>query len=388
MRNVSYLKASVAGLVSGVNLNDVTNLYGAIERAARKVVQKAAPPEASGRQNYMLYNGVYDYPAPASIFGGSFFDLRPQGVVRAPIDYPYKKPILAFDMTKALASDGCEVTFEYRVGVPIMRVAQARAQAKVTLDLMDETDGWTASGSASGLAQDTTVFYQEPASLRFTLTGSSAGILTKTLDNSLDLETYEDVGVAFLAIRIPEANTAAQLTSIEVKVGSSSANYNNVSDTEGFLGAWTVGNWLLVAFDFAGASQTGTPDWTAIDYLQVTINHTATMTNFRVGGLFMCLPSAYELLFGSAAVFSASGTPSTSITGDGDNILFSDAAFTLLEYETAIEVILQSGGSIAAGQGQQYHNVINVGTPTEPSLYARYRGDNPSAQIRQVGSWY
>lgn len=390
LHTVSQLKNSVAGMLSGVDLSNVDDLNGCLERAARTVVQKADVPEASGIQNMVLYDGVYDYACDTTIFGTAINDIVPQGQPRQYNDYAYKRPGELFDRTKQYQPNGAMATFKFINGVPIIRIASAYPQQKIEIDTMSNTTDWVAAGSASGLTQDTAVYYEQPASLRFTLTGSSSGTLTKTLSNSLDATSYENVGVAFLAIEIPSGATASALTSIALKLGSDSTNYDSVTATSGFIGAWTAGNWLLVAFDFSGATSTGTPDWSAIDYVQVTFAHTATFTNFRVGGLWIAQPFQAQLLFQSAAIFKASGAnPSTAITTDDDTIILNDPAYTIYEYESAIAVLMQTGASNASAILDTFASVLNGnGTVQNPGLYKLFAGDNPSQELRTVGTYY
>lgn len=385
MHTVAQLKDSVAGLLTGTNLNNVTNINGAIQRAARILIQQADVPEASGVQALTLYNGVTKYLAPTSIFGGAINLIRRQGAASSPLDYNYKVPLEQFTLTKQFLPNGYMMSLEYKNGTALLDIASPIPFPRVVIDPMNSTDDWTAAGSASGLAEDTTDYYQQPASLRFLLTGSSTGTLTKTLSSPLSMSSYEDVGVAFLAIKIPSGATASQLTSVALRLGSSDSAYDQVSDTDGFLGAWTVGEWLLVALDFAGATSTGTPDWSAIDYVQVRLAHTATITNFRVGYLWMALPSPQEILFQSSAVFMASGSnPSQSITTEDDQIILNDAAYTLLEYETARTIAEQNAGGTVT-QLLQWLTSLLYG---QEGLYAKYRADNPSAELRTVGSYY
>lgn len=384
---VAQAKYGVAGLLSGTNLDNVTALNNAFERAARTLCQRADIPEASGRQSVTLYDGVYDYLAPTTIFGTALVDLRMQGVSRTPWEYPYKLPIVGFDRTKNIMPSGAEVTFEFKKGTGIMRVVSSRTTPRAVLDGMTVDDGWVAAGSASGLVEDQTAFYTYPASLRFTLTSSSTGTLTKTI-SQIDISDYEDVGVAFLAIRIPDGATASQLTSIALRLGNSSTVYDEVSDTDGFLGAWTVGDWLLVALDFSTATSTGTPDWDEIDYVQVRLSHAATLTNFRVGGLWISLPSPHEVLFQSTAIFMATGAnPLQTIANDEDTIILNDAAYNIYEHEVALTVLLQGAATKMSLKAMEIKKLLN-GEGNEPGLYALYRSDNPSQELRETVNWY
>ena len=386
-KTVADLQNSVAGILSGTNLNNVTNLFVAFERAERITANRLDVPEASGRANYMLYGGVYQYLAPDEIFGGAVNAMVPQGIAQQPWDYSYKVPVDIFNRTKAYLPNGNMLTFEYDEGQGIIGVSTPNVIPKVVLDPMNATTDWTAAGTASGLAQDTSVFYQQPASLRF-LQSTGVGTLTKTLTNSLSLATYEDVGVAFLAIMIPEGTDPATLTGIELKLGSSSGNYNNVSETEGFLGTWTAGNFLLVAFDFAGASQTGTPDWSAIDYVQISLTSTGNIVNMRVGGLFIALPAAHQLLFQTPAIFKDNGVVSSSIVDTTTEIILNPAAYVIYEHECAKAVAMQMSGGKYTTQILGIDKILNGSGPRDIGLYAQYEADNPSQELRTVGSYY
>lgn len=389
LKTVSQLRDSVAGILSGIDLNNVDNVNGCFERGVRVLIQNADVPEASSKQNITLYAGVTDYECDERIFASAVTDLRPQGVSRQPSDVVYKRDGEQFDRTKGYLPNGTMVTFEYDNGTPIIRVVSVVPTPQNKIDPMSSTDGWVAAGSASNLVEDGTVYYQYPASLRFLLTGAGTGTLTKTLNSAIDVSDYEDVGVAFLALRIPDGATSTNLTGITLKLGSDSGNYNSVSETEGFLGAWISGNWLLVAFDFSLASQTGTPDWGSLDYVQVSFDHSATFTNIRVGGLWLSLPSPSELLFQTAAVFKASGQqPSTTITSNADEIILNDAAFTLLEYECSICILESTGGASVDSSIRGLQNKLSGNGVNDFGLYGKYRGDNPSQEIRTTGSWY
>lgn len=390
LHTVSQYKDSVAGLLSGLDLSNVDDLNGALERAARVMVQKADVPEASGVQNITLYSGVYDYACDSRIFGTAITDIRPQGISRPLSDYVYKRPGEQFDRTKGYLANGTMTTFEYANGIPIIRIESTTPQQQVIIDQMNSTTGWVAAGSASALTQDTAVYYQAPASLRFTLTGLGTGTLTKTLASSINLSSYQTVGVSFLAIRIPDGATATDLVSVSLKLGSDSSNYSLVTESQGFLGSWVAGNWLLVSFDFATASPAGTPNWSSIQYVQVLLGTLQTMINFRVGGLWICQPSPAQILYQSAAIFIPSGstTPQTSITANTDQIILNDPAYTLYQYEGALAVLENTGGAKGDAMTQQLQDKLEGNGSTTFGLYGKFRGDNPSQEIRTVGNYY
>src|ERR1035437_1838910 len=100
MKIVSNLKDEVAGLLSGLDLTNVDSLYGAFQRAARVLTQRAPIPETQGTQNITLYSGVTDYLIDTRIFGTSIYDIRPQGISRTAWDFVFKKFGDDFDRQK------------------------------------------------------------------------------------------------------------------------------------------------------------------------------------------------------------------------------------------------------------------------------------------------
>lgn len=391
LHTVGQLKDSIAGLLSGIDLSNVDDLNPSIERAASVLIQKADIPEASGIQNIVLYSGVFDYLCDPKIFGTAINDIRPQGITRNINDYTYKKYGDDFDRTKQWLPSGTMATFEYRNGVPIIRIVSKWPKQQNIIDNMTSTTGWVAGGTTSGLTQDNAVYYQAPASLRFTCTGLGTGTLTKTLQSSIDLSSYQGVGVAFLAIRIPDGATSTDLSSVSLKLGSNSSNYNTVIQSTGFLGAWTTGDWLLVPFDFANVSGTvGTPNWAAIQYVQVLVGTLATMVNFRVGDLFISQPSPAQILFQSAAIFIPANTTTavTSITENTDTIVLNDPAYNLFLYEGAIAILENVGGGATDPTLAGFDRKLNGNGVNTFGLYGLYRGDNPSQQLRQITNWY
>lgn len=394
-RTVGELKLSVAGLLQGTNLNRVTNVDGAIERGARTLLQQADVPEASGIQNLTLYGGVDFYAINPLIFGGAINLILPQGQVPNWTDGNVKVQLDTFSQQRQRLSNGYMVTVQYNKGVPLLGIASPNIFPQAILDPMNATDGWVAGGTASGLTTDTTNYYQQPAALRFTVTGVGTGTITKTESNPSDLSTYQGVGVAFLAFQIPSGTSATDLATLSLKLGSDSGNYSLVTDSTGFLGAWTSGEWLLAAFDFSASSTAGTPDWSAIDYVQVLVGTLGTITNFRAGGLWLSLPCPHNLYYQTAAIFQnvVTGVISNVISADSDLVLLSDPAFALLEYESAITIAFQNGGSTAAGDVALLNETLHGlrarnGAMIQAGLYDRYIANNPSSELRTIGSYY
>lgn len=387
---VSNVKDSISGLLSGLNLNNVINVNGALERTAREIVQLIAIPETQGKIAVTLYDGVIDYVAPTDVYGSQFIDFRPQGMTRQITDYAQNKYKADFDRKKGWVSTGTMLAWEYVNGVGRLRVSSNQPVPKIEIDPMTAITGWVNTGSASAFILDETVIWQEPASLRTTLTGASTGIFTKTTP-SADFTSYVGVGVGFLAMRTP---SIINLTSIELRFGSDASNYYSVSTTTGFLGAWIINDWLITAFDFSGSTTTGTPTVTQMDYTQLRVAHSATITNFYVGGLWVSLPSPHELIYGTDSLFQASGAnPSQTITNNGDSVILKDDALVIYEYLTAINIAQQQGGGLSSGTVSELSSKLNGararnGRVVNVGLLDLYRARNPIQDVPMVTNYY
>lgn len=385
-KTVANLRDSVSGILQGLNLNNVVSLNTALERSVRELLVELDIPEATARNNFILYDGVTDYTLPSNMLASGIVDLRPQSMARTPSNQVTKQYPDLFDREKGWVSQGYKTTVEYNNGTGILRVASNVPSPRIELDTMTATTGWTADGVvATGLTTDQSIYWQPPASLIFQL-ASGTGTLTKSI-SSQDLTDYISAGVGFLAIYAP---SITNLTSITLRLGSDASNYYSVTATTGFTKAFASGEQQLVAFDFSTKTTTGTPTLTAIDYAQVRITTGGTIANFHTGDLFLSLPSPHTLIYNTPAVFLASGstTPSASITATSDVINLNDAAYALYELKAALAIAKQQGGGLASGVVQSLESDLYGNGREKIGLIPMYRADNPSQELRPAGSYY
>jgi hypothetical protein len=275
---------------------------------------------------------------------------------------------------------------EYDKGDGVIGISSGIPLPQTALSSMSDSADVTNGGTASAPITDYVNYYQSPASIRFNLVGAGTGTITAQLDSPIDLSIYQGVGVAFLAIETP---SGALLDDIELRIGSSAADYYSEVQTDGFLGAWQSDQWTLVAFDLASATTTGSPVISAIDYVQVRMTTTNTITNMRLGGLWVAMPSLNEIIYQTAAIFKnpTTGALSQEISSDNDLIILNDAAFTILEFECAKELSLQQAGGKYTDQVKGFDDVL-LDNNAQQGLYSRYTANNPSAALRSIDSYY
>ena len=75
-----------------------------------------------------------------------------------------------------------------------------------------------------------------------------------------------------------ECTNFNNITDFRVRIGSSSSDYAEVTVTP------TVNDWVFHDARLEDATITGTPDWTAVDYLALVVNETAT-SSIRIDGI-------------------------------------------------------------------------------------------------------
>jgi len=229
-----------------------------------------------------------------------------------------------FDIKKA------ENTFviEYVNGVKTLRLSK-ELKARTVLSEMDNlTIGGTITGS--GDVTDLDVDYLDhvsgSASVKFNLSGSTGqGIITVDLTAGVDVETLEKLGAMFTWLKFP---LASALTSVRLRVGSSSSAYSEQTVTAAHDRAFADDAWMLLRQLLSTSTDTGTPDYTAIKYVQIAINYTAgtARNGVKLDNITMALGEAWEVVYYSDYLFtdSTGTTWKDTPTADTDLIRLDD----------------------------------------------------------------
>jgi hypothetical protein len=97
---------------------------------------------------------------------------------------------------------------------------------------------------------------------------------------------------------------------------------------------------------WATATTTGTPDYTAIDYVQVTLNVTGTMSGCKVNGINSILGTILDYEYYSTCLFrnSSTGAFQETISDDADLINLGLETYNLIFNLTSLFAIQQQQG--------------------------------------------
>lgn len=176
--------------------------------------------------------------------------------------------------------------------------------------LTGDGDTWevdSTNSDATNLSVNTEDYTQGTGSFSFDLDVSQSGNNKGTIFNdgltSEDLSDEKDITTWLIDVRIPDATYVSSYT---FAWGNDSSNYYSVTSTTDANGnAFVDDEWITLSFDWNGATETGTVDDTAIDYIAVTVNYTASQgddTSFKVDNIRLVRPEKLQFHYTSWSV--------------------------------------------------------------------------------------
>lgn len=370
--SVQTLKNDLTGVTHNTQLNQITNLDGLIDRAARQLLLDLDPQETKRILEFVnpIYNGVTDYPISDDVKGNKIIDIRPQ-VKRLPKDVWGQAYNQAFDVAKnnvfLLAN---MFTMNFDTGIKTIRIDAPFLNPPVIVNQADNlTDNgtWAAGGTASSLAVDNVNFVQGAGSLVFNTT-AGAGYVENSTMSAVNLSAYLNQSAFFTWVYIP---TGTNLTSVNLRVGSSDADYYSLSVTQNQQGVSFVNGWNLCQFDWASMSVTGIPDSSALNYVRVTLNTSGTNTACRVNGIDSILGSILEYEYYSKFLFrdSITGAFQENVTDDSNLINLDTESYNLLFNKVAEFTMQQIQGKDAANDGEFFRKEYVDGVTRYKNMY-------------------
>lgn len=334
---ISNLKNELTGVLHGTSLSKVQGLDVLIDRAARRLVNDIDPIETVRivQISNGIFDKVYDYPAPSDLKGDRIIDIRPQArrELRDKFFQVYNED---FDRNKTISIERHhrdEFSIQFNNGVKSLRIVKDLISPILihNLDTIDENGTWSVGDDATNLREDNINFVQGSGSLRFDTSGAGT---TAFLENSdfqpIDLSRDENQGSLFLFVFLPDPSL---VTSWNLRWGNDTLNFWDVTVTTAFDSTVFQTGWNQLKFDWNGATVTGTPDSTAVDYSRITLTYDGTAdTDYRVDNLTSNLPEIFELEYYSKFLFQDATTLAFQerVTDDTNIVNLDTDAYNLL----------------------------------------------------------
>lgn len=348
MYSVQTAKNDLQGVLHGTTLNQITNLNGVFNRAARQLLLDVDPQETKRTLEFVnpIFNSVFDYPIAPDVKGNKVIDLLPQ-VRRLPSDIWSQAYNQAFDVVKSnIFSLANMFTMNFNTGIKTLRINAPFLNAPIIVNQIESITSngtWAAGGTASNLAVNNSNFVQGAGSLQFDVT-TGAGYLENSTMTAVNLSTYLNQSSLFTYVYIP---TGSQLTSVELRFGSSAANYYALTVTQNQQATAFVNGWNLCQFPWASMSVVGSPNSSAITYSRITLNMTGgTNTACKLNGLDSILGTILSYEYYSKYMFrdASTGAFQETVTDDSNLINLDTESYNLLFNLVAYFAVQQQQG--------------------------------------------
>lgn len=384
---ISTLKTELTAVLHGTTLNKVQALDNLIDRAARQLIADCDPQETKriSQIDNAIYDRVYDYAVPVDLKGNCIVDIRPQ-VNRKFSDKFSQFYNEAFDYTKYQVIGKGQFTISWDTGVRTLRISKDLPAGQLINGATTITDNgtWAVGSLASNLRNDNLNYVYGSSSLRFDVDAGadpSTAYLENSTMNAVDLTRDEDQGVIFAYVWIP---TPANVTNFILRWGSSSADYWSRTVTVAQNNVAFQTGWNLLRFDWDGATVTGSPDASVVDYLRFTVTYDGTAdTDFRLNNIVSQLGTIYEMEYYSKYLFRSASTGAFQETVTSDNDLVNldtdsyNMLFNLVCYYVAQQTQSANSGFDSTFWLTEYNNALK-----------RYKARYKSEIIKPQGTYY
>lgn len=360
--DIQDLKNDLAGILHGTTNNQIQNLDGVINRAARQLLLDLDPQETKRQVEFIapIFNTVFDYPIAADVKGNKIIDIYPQ-VQRLPWDIWTQAYNQMFDVAKQnIFSMANMFTINFNSSLKTIRINAPFLNPPIIVNQIDNiTDNgtWATGGTASSISVNNTNFAQGAGSLQFNATTGAAYIENSTMV-AVNLSAVVNQSSLFVWIYVPDAS---KLTSVDLRWGSDASDYYHETVTQTQQGTAFVNGWNLCQFQWASATVVGSPNSAAINYARVTLNLTANATAVKINGMNSILGTILSYEYYSKYLFrnAITGAYQETVTDDSNfinldtesyNLLFNLVAFFGVQQQQGLDAMFFDSNFF----GQQY----------------------------------
>ncbi len=391
--SIQTLLNDLSGVTHGTTTNKIPNIFGAINRAARQIVQDVDPKETQRIISLasQVFNDVFDYPAPIDLKGDRIIDLRPQAG-RDPSEIFQQGYSMDFDAYKNI-SWANKILTQWNTGIKTLRIEAPFLTAPITLCDTSTITGWTATTGAQNISLDTQNAVAGGGDIQFDLAASnSTGSIQISTLSPVNVTGHVNIDYLFYWVYLPNATA---ITNLILRWGSDiTANYYTYTATTTQQGTAFQTGWNLIQVPWASASIVGTPVATTYQAVQLTVTYNSTLqTGLRFCNLTSNTGSIFQLQYYSKYLFRNPNTNAfqetvVDVPTDGATIINLDTdSYNLLFNKTAYYTAQSLQGADAEydamfwggedGMGGEYGNAL-----------VKYQKLNPSETILKTATYY
>lgn len=384
MYSVLDLKNDLEGVLHGTTNNQIQNLDGVINRAARQLLLDLDPQETKRTVEFVapIFNTVYDYPIAADVKGNKLIDIFPQ-VQRIPQDVWLQSYNQAFDVMKQnLFSMQNMFTMNFDSALKTIRINAPWLNSPIIVNQIEAiaTNGtWATGGTGSNLTVNNSNFAQGSGSLQFDATTGVAYIENSDM-TAIDLSDYTNQSSFFTWVYVP---TGSNLTNVILRIGSGAGAYYTATVTTTQQGTAFANGWNLCQFQWSAMTTVGAPDETAMNYARISLTLSANATACKVNGLNSILGTVLQYSYYSKYLFRNASTSAfqETVLDDSDLINLDTESYNLLFNMVAYLAAQQQQGSDSSYDGSFFKDAYDKGLE-------RYKAMYKSELQKPQGSYY
>lgn len=317
-----------------------------------------------------IFNNVFDYPIAADVKGNKLIDIFPQ-VQRIPQDIWTQAYNQAFDVAKQnIFSMGNMFTMNFNTGLKTIRLNCPFLNPPVIVNQIEGialNGTWATGGTASNLTVNNTNFAQGAGSLQMDVTVGTGYIENSTM-TAVNLSEVENQSSLFTWVYVP---TGSQLTSVNLRFGSTSGDYWTLTVTQNQQGVSFVNGWNLCQFTWSSMTTVGSPDSSAIDYARISLAMTGTNTGVLINGLDSILGTILNYSYYSKYMFrdAITGAFQETVTDDSNLVNLDTESYNLLFNQVAYLAVQQQQGADSAYDGAIFKNAYDTGIIRYKAMY-------------------
>ena len=330
---------------------DTGDFYWALNRSLNYFLQTYDLPTGKRVTGITLYPSVREYALPSDFV--ALIPPRKPGAEEV-------SPVFSMNRERDIYThlDQKSLAIEFDRGTQYL-VAVDDTDAKQMLHSCSSLTGVAVTGDGSNLQLDDRVFVSGSYSISFgveAVAGSST--VTFDLESPVDIsDTYnESTTRGFFDLDVP---TDATVTSVVFRVGNDASNYYEWTKTVRFRGNAITGGWgkigaafeqmalltedgdTLLTEDGDTLLREGNADLSAIDWIQIIVNHGTTNADgtYRIDSIFLTRGKYYELpYYTNAVVQDEDGTYKALVDSMEDTLLLPPTSEGAIEYK-ALELL-------------------------------------------------
>lgn len=408
--SVANLEQDLEGVLHGSTLNQITNLNGVINRAARKVLLDIDPQETIREVAFStpVFDSVYEYALASDVKGVSIIDIRPQ-VNRTSRDIFNQDYSQQFNLAaQQNGQNGLVSQFNVKFNSSLKTIEINSASAPSSI-ILNTASGVTLNGtwspliSASALTANNVNYVANGGSLQFNTAAGGLDVFSQLVNstmNALDLSAQLNQSTMFLWTWLPQASVLYDVT---LRWGSSSTNYyqRTVSVTQANT-AFQDG-WNQLAFDWKGSTVVGTPNAAAIDYVLVEWHTNGTLgaqTSVLLNNITCQMGQILNYLYYSKYMFrdAITGAYQETVSDTSNLINLDTESYNIMMYQTSLLAFQQQNGKNAAPvdipfMQKQYDDAVTKYKARYKSQLQKprmmyYKKPNPGYGWGAAGPWW